>query len=40
MRGSISYEDSYFLSSQEKELIGELIAKNMEITSKAGIAFI
>jgi hypothetical protein len=39
MRGGVSYEDAMFLSSQEREVISEIIKKNMETTKESGMPF-
>jgi len=39
MRGGLSYEEAMMLSSQEKEIIGNIIKKNMETTKESGLPF-
>ena len=39
MRGGLSYDDAMYLSQTERELIGELIKENMEVTKKSGLNF-
>lgn len=39
MRGGISYNDAMALSPMERELIGDIIKKNMETTEKSGLPF-
>ena len=39
MRGGLSYEDAMHLSQSERELIGDIIKENMEITKKSGLNF-
>jgi len=39
MRGSLSYNESVMLSSQERELINKIIKDNMETTKKSGLPF-
>lgn len=39
MRGGISYDDAMMLSQAERELIGQLIKENIEITKKSGLNF-
>jgi len=39
MRGGISYDDAMALSSQEREIIGNIIKKNMETTKESGLPF-
>jgi len=40
MRGSLNREDAYHLSPKEREYIIALIQKNIENTSKSGIALL
>jgi hypothetical protein len=40
MRGSISYEEAFFLSFEEKEIITKIIKDNMETVEKTGLPFI
>lgn len=40
MRGSISYEESWFLTFDEKDIINKLIKENMETIEKTGIPFV
>ena len=35
MRGGLSYDDSMMLSKTERELIGEIIKDNIELTKKS-----
>lgn len=39
MRGGLTYEDAMFLSQSEREMIGDIIKENMEITKKSGLNF-
>ena len=39
MRGGLTYEDAMSLSQTERELIGDIIKENMEITKKSGLNF-
>lgn len=39
MRGGLSYDDAMCLSPLERELIGEIIKENMEVTKKSGLNF-
>ena len=39
MRGGLTYNDAMALSSSEREIIGEIIKKNMETTEKSGLPF-
>jgi hypothetical protein len=40
MRGSISYEESFFLNPEEKSIINKIIKENVEATEKTGMLFI
>jgi hypothetical protein len=39
MRGGLSYEDAMMLNSEERNIIGEIIKKNMETTKESGLPF-
>lgn len=39
MRGGLSYDDAMMLSQQEREIVGEIIKKNMETTKESGMPF-
>jgi hypothetical protein len=39
MRGGISYEESVFLSSEERKMIGEIVKDNLETTKKSKLPF-
>jgi hypothetical protein len=39
MRGSISYEESMFLSHSERNIISKIIESNLETTKKSGMPF-
>jgi hypothetical protein len=39
MRGGLTYDDAMALSTTERELISEIIKKNMETTEKSGLPF-
>jgi hypothetical protein len=39
MRGGLTYENAMSLSSQEREIVGELIKDNLETTKKSGLPF-
>jgi hypothetical protein len=39
MRGGLSYEDAMWLSSDEREMIGQIIKNNMETTKESGLPF-
>lgn len=40
MRGSISYDDAFLLSSTERKMINKLIKNNLEITKKTKMPFV
>ena len=39
MRGGLPYEDAMFLSSQEREIVGEIIKDHMKQTKESGMPF-
>jgi hypothetical protein len=39
MRGGLSYEDAMSLGYEEREIIGDLIKKNLETTKESGLPF-
>jgi hypothetical protein len=39
MRGGVSYEDVMNMSYTERNILGELIEKNLETTKKSGLPF-
>lgn len=39
MRGSITLEEAYNLSYEDKSLIGDIIKENLETTKKSGMPF-
>lgn len=39
MRGGLSYEESIFLSREERTLIGEIIKENLETTKNTKMPF-
>ena len=39
MRGGLTYDEAYMLSSEERDLIGKIIESNMETTKKSGLPF-
>lgn len=39
MRGGLTYDDAMFLSQAEREMVGEIIKENIEITKKSGLNF-
>lgn len=39
MRGSVTYDEAYMLTHNEREQIGKLIQENLEVTKKTGMNF-
>lgn len=39
MRGGLGYNESHLLTYEERELIGKLIAENLETTKTSGLPF-
>jgi len=39
MRGGLTYDEAMTISSQEREIIGGIIKKNMETTKESGLPF-
>lgn len=39
MRGGLSYDDAYALSTEENEIIRKIIKENMEATKQSGMPF-
>lgn len=39
MRGGLSYDDAYSLSSEENDIIRKIIKENMEATKSSGLPF-
>ena len=39
MRGGLTYDEAMAISFQEREIITELVKKNMETTQKSGLPF-
>jgi hypothetical protein len=39
MRGGLSYDEAMLLSEQERDIIKEIIKKNMETTKESGLPF-
>lgn len=39
MRGGLTYEESMYLSREEREIIAALIGENLETTKKSGLPF-
>lgn len=39
MRGGIGYNESYLLSSDDRQIIGKIIEKNLDTTKESGLPF-
>jgi len=39
MRGGVTYTESLMLSYEDREIIGKIIEKNLEITKESGMNF-
>lgn len=39
MRGSVSYEDAFYMSVEEREIIAKIVKDNLESTKKSGLPF-
>jgi hypothetical protein len=39
MRGGLTYEEAFFLSSEERKIISSIVKQNLETTKKTGIPF-
>lgn len=39
MRGSVSYEEAFAMSIEEREIISKVIKENLETTRKTGLPF-
>jgi hypothetical protein len=39
MRGGITYEEAYYLSWEEKEIIGQIVKDNLATTKKTQLPF-
>jgi hypothetical protein len=39
MRGGVTYEEAFFLSPDEREMIGSIVKENLETTKKSGLPF-
>lgn len=39
MRGGLTYSDAMLLSSDERQIIGDIIKDNLEIAKKSGMPF-
>lgn len=39
MRGGLTYEEAFFLSSEEREIISGIVKQNLDTTKRTGIPF-
>ena len=39
MRGGLTYDEAMAISFQEREIISDIVKKNMETTQKSGLPF-
>jgi hypothetical protein len=39
MRGSITHQESYYLTYDDKMIIGDIVKENLETTKKSGLPF-
>lgn len=39
MRGGVTYDDIMYMSTSEREWLGELIKDNLEVTKKSGLPY-
>lgn len=39
MRGSITSEDAFIMSSEDREMISKIVDENLEMTKKTGLPF-
>jgi hypothetical protein len=39
MRGGITVEDVYYMSYEDRQMIGKLVEENLETTKKSGLPF-
>jgi|TARA_B110000967_G_C18461754_1_gene352999 hypothetical protein len=39
MRGGLSFEESYYLGPEEREIISKIVEENIEITKKTQLPF-
>ena len=39
MRGGLSFEESYYLGQEEREIISKIVEENIEITKKTQLPF-
>ncbi len=39
MRGGISFDDAFYMSIEEREIVADIIKENLETTKKSGLPF-
>jgi hypothetical protein len=39
MRGGITYEEAFYLSGEEREIISGIVKENLETTKRSGLPF-
>ena len=39
MRGGLTYDEAFLLTSSERDLIGKIVKENIETTKKSGLPF-
>lgn len=39
MRGGITYEDAYYMSIEDRQIVSGIIKENLETTKKSGLPF-
>lgn len=39
MRGSMTVEDAFYTTAEDREIIGRVIKENLETTKKSGLPF-
>lgn len=39
MRGGVTYEEVYYMSPEEREIVGQLVKENLETTKKTQMPF-
>jgi len=39
MRGSITFEEAFYLTAEDKEIISGIVKENLETTKKSGLPF-
>lgn len=39
MRGGVTLDEAYYLSYEDKEIIGKIIKENLNVTKESGLPF-